>query len=174
MNPPPPPRRVATPTPLSVKRKETDHFKPSPVFTKSLKRPPPRNGSASAHAAKSTFHIPHSGSAKPTRPAHCSAPASKPASSPHAAKPECSNLLLAGYMAHEFLTTGTILGAKVDPAQAAAIPLGPINKQSRSTELSRQAVERYAEVASLLKTDRAHIPGIVNPTQLASYLTRSK
>uniref|UniRef100_A0A7N0ZVK1 Uncharacterized protein n=1 Tax=Kalanchoe fedtschenkoi TaxID=63787 RepID=A0A7N0ZVK1_KALFE len=160
----PPPRRVATP-PLSLKRKEREHFRPpAPVDTKSLKPPPPRRGSA--HAAEPAFPTPLSNSAKQARVNNGSA------STPQAAKPECNNMLLAGYLAHEFLTKGTIMGEKFDSARATATPPGPTKRSSRPTEPSRKADERYAEVASLLKTDGAHIPGIVNPTQLASYLNR--
>ncbi|KAL4363102.1 hypothetical protein GQ457_04G027030 [Hibiscus cannabinus] len=50
------------------------------------------------------------------------------------------NHLLAGYLAHE------------------AADVEPDNRQ------------RYADVASLLKTDGAHIQGIVNPSQLGRLL----
>ncbi|CAM8973597.1 unnamed protein product [Rhodiola kirilowii] len=159
----PPPRRVATPLapPLSHKRKERNHFKP----------PPPRYGSA--HAAKSALSAPLSNSAKQARLFDGSAFSSNPAPSPHpqAAKPNCNNLLIAGYMANEFLTKGTILGEQIDPTRAAVVPEGSMKTPSRSIQTSRKADERYAEVASLLKTDGAHISGIVNPTQLVSYLT---
>ncbi|CAM8965050.1 unnamed protein product [Rhodiola kirilowii] len=156
-----PPRQVAQP--VSLKRKERDHFRPhQPVLTKSLKPPPPRLGSA--HSTKSEFPAPNFKSGKHSP----SAPLSKPASTHQAEKPKCNNFLLAGYMAHEFLTMGTVMGEKLYPARASAVP--PIKRSSHFTQPSRQAEERYAEVTSMLKTDGAHIPGIVNPTQLASYL----
>ncbi|KAL5996998.1 hypothetical protein ACLOJK_007924 [Asimina triloba] len=70
-------------------------------------------------------------------------------------EPDLDNRLLAGYLAHEFLTKGTILGRPWDPAERSE----PSDKPGS-----------YAEVAHLLKTDEAHIPGIVNPSQLTSWL----
>ncbi|XP_023737948.1 uncharacterized protein LOC111885939 [Lactuca sativa] len=76
-----------------------------------------------------------------------------------------SNKLLAGYMAHEFLTKGTLLGQKFDGGAAAR----------GKTEANGN--ETYKEITSLLmmKTDGgggggARIPGIVNPTQLARWI----
>ncbi|CAH1441300.1 unnamed protein product [Lactuca virosa] len=74
-----------------------------------------------------------------------------------------SNRLLAGYMAHEFLTKGTLLGQKFDGGAAAR----------GKTEANGN--ETYKEITSLLmmKTDGgggARIPGIVNPTQLARWI----
>ncbi|XP_065856533.1 uncharacterized protein [Euphorbia lathyris] len=67
-----------------------------------------------------------------------------------------SNQLLAGYMAYEYLTKGTFFGQKFGPGRAEAVPLA-----------RKKEHESYDEVASILKTDGAHIPGVVNPTQLA-------
>lgn len=102
-------------------------------------------------------------------------PCSAPAAVPKPSEPLSSNRLLAGYMAYEFLTRGTLFGQKYDPARAEAMPVA-----SSSTELKRSKPEAelsvkkehqsYAEVASVLKTDGAHIPGIVNPTQLARWI----
>ncbi|KAG9446897.1 hypothetical protein H6P81_013025 [Aristolochia fimbriata] len=99
------------------------------------------------------------------------------------------NRLLAGYLAHEFLMNGTLFGQKWDPARAEATPpAGPL--QSNPNSNSKKAKARgggaaaaaaaaapiqarphaYADVAKLLKTDGAHIPGIVNPTELARWL----
>ncbi|KAK0583223.1 hypothetical protein LWI29_034789 [Acer saccharum] len=95
-----------------------------------------------------------------------------------AAKPDSSNQLLAGYMAHEYLTKATLFGQPFDPAQAQAVPEpskpSPEKKEeaepSRGAELEEDKYQRYVEVASLIKTDGAHIPGIVNPTQLVRFL----
>lgn len=87
-------------------------------------------------------------------------------------KPLPSNRLLAGYMAYEFLTKGTLLGEKFDPARAEAFPLNK-NKQVPATESESRGQTKahgYAEVASLLKRDGVHIPGIVNPTQLGRWI----
>lgn len=98
-------------------------------------------------------------------------------------EPMSSNRLLAGYMAYEFLTKGTLFGQKFDPARADAFPVG--GGAGSSAELKRLKPEpaepsgkkkvakehgSYAEVASILKTPGAHIPGIVNPTQLSRWI----
>ncbi|XP_022761156.1 uncharacterized protein LOC111307411 [Durio zibethinus] len=88
----------------------------------------------------------------------------------------CSNRLLAGYMAHEFLTRGTLFGQKFDPARAEAMPIvgsladprKPV-KQETEPNLKKES-QSYAEVAIILKDEGAHIPGIVNPTQLARWI----
>lgn len=108
-------------------------------------------------------------SAKPAAPA----PASK------AGEPGSSNRLLAGFMAYEYLTKGTLFGQKFDPARAEAVPLSSSSSSSAEWKRSKPEAEApslkkehlsYAEVASILKTDGAHIPGIVNPTQLARWI----
>ncbi|KAL3812448.1 hypothetical protein ACJIZ3_013716 [Penstemon smallii] len=90
-----------------------------------------------------------------------------------------SNRLLAGYMAYEFLTNGTLLGQKFDPARAEAVPLNSAeSKRNRSQSITTSEAEpsgkskpqSYAEVANLLKSDGACIPGVVNPTQLAKWI----
>ncbi|KAJ7972618.1 putative Embryo sac development arrest 6 [Quillaja saponaria] len=101
-----------------------------------------------------------------------------------------SNQLLAGYLAHEFLTKGNLLGQTWDPDRGE--PARNVStkdwrrngKQSEKwkAEPKRKVVEpepeleeneknqKYAEVASLLKTNGAHLPGIFNPTQLGRFL----
>ncbi|XP_010670981.2 uncharacterized protein LOC104887902 [Beta vulgaris subsp. vulgaris] len=84
-----------------------------------------------------------------------------------------SNRLLAGYMAHEFITKGTLFGQKFDPARAEAIPVSaaePKRKPPVQVESGLKSNRSYAEVAQLLKGDGTHIPGIVNPTQLARWI----
>ncbi|KAI3983223.1 hypothetical protein MKX01_039647 [Papaver californicum] len=104
-----------------------------------------------------------------------------------------NNWLLAGYLAHEFLTQGTLLGQKWDPSRAEANPITPRNNSPRIRggggrptvgggaagaeakavrPQQQQAVHSsYADVSSmLLKSEGAHIEGIVNPTQLARWL----
>ncbi|KZV34010.1 Embryo sac development arrest 6 [Dorcoceras hygrometricum] len=88
-----------------------------------------------------------------------------------------NNRLLAGYMAYEFLTKGTLLGEKFDPARAEAVQLSK-NKQVQdpagtATEAEGRGQTKphgYVEVASLLRSDGVHIPGIVNPTQLGRWI----
>ncbi|XP_043693813.1 uncharacterized protein LOC122644244 [Telopea speciosissima] len=107
--------------------------------------------------------------------------------------PSSSNRILAGYMAHEFLTQGTLLGQKWDPVTASsssAVEADGSNDEEGETkekvgnakdvenegaELTvpakkSTAHQGYAAVANLMKADGTHIPGIVNPTQLSRWL----
>ncbi|KAI3933593.1 hypothetical protein MKX01_032698 [Papaver californicum] len=108
-----------------------------------------------------------------------------------------NNWMLAGYLAHEFLTQGTLLGQKWDPARAeanlitprsnnpsirgvgrppataAAAAAGGEAKDARPQQQQQQKAvhSNYADVSSLLlKSEGTHIEGIVNPTQLARWL----
>ncbi|KAE8681756.1 methylesterase 17-like [Hibiscus syriacus] len=99
------------------------------------------------------------------------------------ANPVLSNQLLAGYLAHEFLTRETLFGQPFDPSPPQQSDSGRVTgedagpgKRSRAEDVEAEPKQkeenhrRYVEVASLLKTDGAHIPGIVNPGQLARLL----
>lgn len=100
-------------------------------------------------------------------------PDAQNASAPEPAPP---NRLLAGYLAHEFLTKGTLLGQRWDPSRAEPQPTPDSMKPDCTPLLPADEASApkkplaYADVAYLLKTDGAHIPGIVNPTQLARWL----
>ncbi|KAE8684595.1 methylesterase 17-like [Hibiscus syriacus] len=100
-----------------------------------------------------------------------------------AAQQVLSNQLLAGYLAHEYLTRGTLFGQTSDPAlpqQTAGEAKRRIGEDVDLNERSRagdaepeprdEKRQRYVEVSSLLKSDGAHIPGIFNPSQLARFL----
>lgn len=94
-----------------------------------------------------------------------------------AAEPDSSNQVLAGYLAHEYLTRGTLFGQPFDPAQSQPVPpvdsrkvTKPGNREDGEPNKGEEKYQRYVEVASLLKRDGAHIGGIVNPTQLARFL----
>ncbi|PIA36301.1 hypothetical protein AQUCO_03400300v1 [Aquilegia coerulea] len=86
------------------------------------------------------------------------------------------NRLLAGYLAHEFLTKETIFGQKWDPARAEAAPVSV--KESRNKKRARVEQKQpppikrkcYEEVANLLKCEETQIPGIINPSQLVHWL----
>ncbi|KAI5680066.1 hypothetical protein M9H77_01293 [Catharanthus roseus] len=155
-------RQILTPGPSNNKRKERDGldgFKSSAaVTTKSLAKP-------SIHRAP---------------------PAQQQVKAP---QPTYNNQLLAGYLAHEYLSKGTLFGEPFDPARAEAIPLSssrggvgkpipekrkaePTTTTTRIGKAEKQAEkhQKYLEVAELLKADGAHLPGIVNPTQLARFL----
>ncbi|KAL4643595.1 hypothetical protein ACB092_02G104400 [Castanea dentata] len=102
-----------------------------------------------------------------------SAPAPAQASKPSELK--SSNRLLAGYMAYEFLTRGTLLGQKFDPAaRAEAVPMGSLSaaesKREAEPSVKKKEHQSYGEVANILKTEGTHIPDIVNPTQLARWI----
>lgn len=79
-----------------------------------------------------------------------------------------SNRLLAGYLAHEFLTKGTLFGRRWEPGrpEPGKSPEPPVRVEPDPAKPSRA----YAEVSQLLKTEGVHIPGVVNPTQLARWL----
>lgn len=95
-----------------------------------------------------------------------------------AAKPITGNQLLAGYMAYEFLTKGTLLGQRLNPARVEAVGVGPARHRAADPKELKPEAEpngrkehgSYGEVASILKTEGAYIPEIVNPTQLAQWI----
>lgn len=108
-------------------------------------------------------------------------------------KPIPSNRLLAGYLAHEFLTKGTLLGQKFDQRKQNRIETDSdfvvgLTEQQRQSQLysraeasddaltraeGRKEHETYGKVASILKTNGTHIKGIVNPTQLSRWIHKS-
>lgn len=72
--------------------------------------------------------------------------------------------LMAGYLAHEFLRSGTLLGERPESnskAPAPAASAGPAAPDPRT---------RYAEASLLLMAGGARVPGVVNPTQLGHWL----
>ncbi|XP_050251798.1 uncharacterized protein LOC126698536 [Quercus robur] len=105
-----------------------------------------------------------------------------------------SNRILAGYLAHEFLTRGTLFGQQWDPtstnqneavskkAEEEKIPKpsgeaeGQVEEEEGDDQQQRQQQEkeRYVELANLLKTGGAHLAGIVNPTQLTHFLHKKR
>ncbi|GAA0146153.1 hypothetical protein LIER_06175 [Lithospermum erythrorhizon] len=97
-----------------------------------------------------------------------------PPLSPKPSPKPSHNHLLAGYLAHEFLSKGTLFGQTWDPARAEAIPVGGSSrvkqKQKRKIIEVDDRYVRYKEVTEILKSEGAHIPGIVNPTQLGRFL----
>ncbi|OAY32682.1 uncharacterized protein LOC122721545 [Manihot esculenta] len=90
--------------------------------------------------------------------------------------PVSSNQLLAGYLAHEYLTKGTLFGQPWDPAGAEAVAgepkkVKPSQKaKEEEAEPNKENYQRYVEVSSLLKAEGAHLPGVVNPSQLSRFL----
>ncbi|KAK7345744.1 hypothetical protein VNO77_16355 [Canavalia gladiata] len=154
-----PPRRVLTPSGTTNKRKERDDpfDRPKPIPATTTKLPKPD---------------------KPI-PRPSPEPMTGTTSNSKALESKPSNHLLAGYLAHEYLTKGTLLGQPWGPHRAGksmedggggggeegeAAEAAP---PCRKTEEER---ERYAEMAGLLKGGGTHLPGVVNPTQLARFL----
>ncbi|XP_027364598.1 uncharacterized protein LOC113871697 [Abrus precatorius] len=95
---------------------------------------------------------------------------------PEAGEPMRSNRLLAGYLAHEFLTKGTLLGKKFEPDSARASPIPFVDSTSTEPKINSQAEasavehESYRKVASIMKTNGTHIKGIVNPAQVSKWV----
>ncbi|XP_051152635.1 uncharacterized protein LOC127266432 [Andrographis paniculata] len=81
-----------------------------------------------------------------------------------------SNRLLAGYMALEFLSKGTLLGQRFEPARAEPRRDKP-SQSSEGDPSGKPKPQCYADVSALLMSEGgAHIPGVVNPTQLARWI----
>ncbi|KAL0884433.1 hypothetical protein Bca101_008414 [Brassica carinata] len=145
-----PPRRVQTPD----KRKERDG-----VISSVVQKPP--------ETSAKKLPPPHNLNRPPVNSTTCK--------SPIAAEPVGSNqLILAGYLSHEFLNNGTLFGEQWDPARPQAGPTeskklkrSHIAEPAEDTEPKRKG---YVEVANLLRADGAHLPCIVNPAQLARFL----
>ncbi|GAV86295.1 hypothetical protein CFOL_v3_29727 [Cephalotus follicularis] len=87
-----------------------------------------------------------------------------------AVEPDYSNQLLAGYLAHEYLTKGTLFGEPRDPTQPQSPPVKSKPIQRLEAEPDDAKHQRYVEVANLLKENGVHLPGILNPTHLARFL----
>lgn len=73
--------------------------------------------------------------------------------------------MLAGHLAHEFLAHGTLLGRRVEPSRASSA-----QAPAPAARAEPDPKRRYTEVSWLLMTTGAHIPGVVNPTQLGRWL----
>ncbi|CAL5068852.1 unnamed protein product [Urochloa decumbens] len=98
-----------------------------------------------------------------------------PASKAEPGKPSpagvaAGNKLLAGHLAHEFLAHGTLLGRRIEPASRAVPAQAPSPAPAPAAQAEPDPKRRYTEVSWLLMTSGAHIPGVVNPTQLGRWL----
>lgn len=114
---------------------------------------------------------------KPSTPTKLTKPASPRASSEKGLDSASSNHLLAGYLAHEYLTKGTLFGQPWEPARAEAVPVSGVDSvgvvkpaRKAESEPNKDNYERYVEVSRLLKIGGPNIPDIINPTQLARFL----
>lgn len=142
--------------------------------TKTMRLPPRRVLTPTKRKERDDYKPPTTKSLKPT-PAQ---PESYKAPDPDSS----SNQLLAGYLAYEYLTKGTLFGQPFDAAgeqagsgQVSAVEPRKVKPEKKDEaepqeEEDEENYKRYVEVASLLKTGGAHISGIVNPTQLARFL----
>ncbi|XP_074586346.1 uncharacterized protein LOC141842030 [Curcuma longa] len=75
------------------------------------------------------------------------------------------NRLLAGFLAHEFLSAGTLLGRRWDPSS------GAVEQGVPPPAAAATLADTYTQVSYLLlKAKGPHIPGVLNPTQLAGWL----
>uniref|UniRef100_A0A0E0M8M5 Uncharacterized protein n=1 Tax=Oryza punctata TaxID=4537 RepID=A0A0E0M8M5_ORYPU len=74
------------------------------------------------------------------------------------------NRLLAGYLAHEFLTAGTVLGERVAGDRPP--------RHDAGTPEEGGGGGRYEAVAVLVHGGGARVPGVVNPAQLAAWVRR--
>ncbi|KQK00389.1 uncharacterized protein LOC100841861 [Brachypodium distachyon] len=101
------------------------------------------------------------------RPSPLSRFAAKPTMPPPPSPQGGSSKLLAGYLAHEFLRFGTLLGER----PAAASRKEPVMALPAPTPTpAPEPARRYAEASRLLMAGGPRIPGIVNPTQLGHWL----
>ncbi|CAK8571735.1 unnamed protein product [Lathyrus sativus] len=161
-----PPRRVLTPsTTTSSKRKERDDpfERPKPIPASTSKLP------------KSDKPISRLGSEPITSPTTTTT-ANK------GLEPMPSNQLLAGYLAHEYLTKGTLLGQPWVPPKGKSKEEDDGGDEGEPTATAtteeepyrmpeiKMERERYVEVTGLLKSGGTHLHGVVNPTQLARFL----
>ncbi|KAK1428425.1 hypothetical protein QVD17_17259 [Tagetes erecta] len=125
--------------------------------------------------------------AKPFIP-RATAPFKAPIKAPKPARPPTDNKLLAGYLAHEFLTKGTLFGQTWDPARAEAVPVlaaahsadvrkpmkEHVSQKGKPAEPKpgdKRKFENYAQMSGIIMgKNGVHIPGIVNPTHLTRFL----
>lgn len=135
-------------------------------------------GASRKRKERESFYTSAAAHATATKPAQALAQAHAAAKEGPAEPPAMSdNRLLAGLMAHEFLTKGTLLGTM---PEAASSPRGddptppkqqqPPPQQPPQTEEVGKPSGSYGEVASILKADGVHVPGILNPSQLARWI----
>ena len=81
--------------------------------------------------------------------------------------PGGNSKLLAGYLAHEFLRFGTLLGERPPtPSRKESAAARPTPAPAPAPEPAR----RFAEASMLLMAGGPRIPGVVNPTQLGRWL----
>ncbi|PON34759.1 embryo sac development arrest protein [Parasponia andersonii] len=152
-----------------------------------MRLPPRRVLTTSNKKRKEEDHIHQVGVDAVIQPSMSTARKLKPAQSQLGSDKESgaasSSHLLAGYLAHEFLTKGTLFGQPWDAVRAddtGDLALEPVEETKQSREGEAEArdgaepclerFQRYVAVADLISSDGAHFAGVVNPTQLARLL----
>uniref|UniRef100_A0A0E0KSS2 Uncharacterized protein n=1 Tax=Oryza punctata TaxID=4537 RepID=A0A0E0KSS2_ORYPU len=92
----------------------------------------------------------------------------EPGTNKPAPAPVPNNKLLAGHLAHEFLTRGTLQGRRVEPTKPSQAATSDPGEPEPEPDAAKR--RRYAEVSWLLMASGARVPGVVNPTQLGRWL----
>lgn len=82
-------------------------------------------------------------------------------------KKKAVNWRLACFMANEYLTHGTLLG-RPWPPQDSNPKCGHENKYKSKPKSA--ALDKYHTLTDFLRAGDVHLPGIVNPSQLASWV----
>lgn len=98
-------------------------------------------------------------------------------------KNKTANWKLACYLANEYMTNGTLLGRRmIDQQQrqdcrngnrsvVLEAPLPDTTKEIRKQQQKeKQGIIIYSTIMDFLRSDDLHLPGIVNPTQLAAWM----
>ncbi|MED6186742.1 hypothetical protein PIB30_069622 [Stylosanthes scabra] len=158
-----PPRRVLTPSGSKRKERGDPFERPKPITTtttsKLLKpdRPTLRPVSEPITTSAPTTPTPSPSTTSSGKGFELTTP---------------SNQLLAGCLAHEYLTKGTLLGQPWTQTWAESPIVADKEKEDCGDKAceAEENKERYAKVAGLFKCDGVHLSGVVNPTQLARYL----
>lgn len=140
------------------KRKDRDYFSPPPSSSSEQKK------------QKALFPPPPQPPRKPelrNKPLQLSRFANKPPPPPQGG----NSKLLAGYLAHEFLRFGTLLGERPPaPSRKESAAARPAPAPAPVPAPAPEPARRYAEASTLLMAGGSRIPGVVNPTQLGRWL----
>lgn len=98
-------------------------------------------------------------------------------------KRKIANWKLACYLANEYMTNGTLLGRRIMDQQqhqdcrngnrpvVLEVPLPDTTEEIRKQQQKeKQGIIIYSTIMDFLRSDDLHLPGIVNPTQLAAWM----
>lgn len=94
-----------------------------------------------------------------------------------------ANWKLACYLANEYMTNGTLLGRRIIDQQQhqdcrngsrSVVLEAPLPETIEGTrkqqQKEKQGIIIYSTIMDFLRSDDLHLPGIVNPTQLAAWM----